>query len=163
VIKRHYPDQPIVGVGAVVFRGDEVLLVRRGKEPGLGEWSLPGGAVEVGETLEEALRRELREETGIEVEILGLSAFLERIFPDTAGKISYHYVLLDFLCCYTGGAPRAGSDVLELCFSPLSQLDKFQLAGLTWDVIARAQEQLFQGNVLPLLASAPKSPGLRVK
>ena len=85
-MKRHYPDQPIVGVGAVVFRDDEVLLVRRGKEPANGEWSLPGGAVEVGETLEEALRRELREETGIEVEILGLSAVLERIFPDAEGK-----------------------------------------------------------------------------
>ena len=85
-MKRLYPDQPIVGVGGIVFKGDEVLLVRRGKEPALGEWSLPGGAVEVGETLEEALHRELQEETGIEVEILGLSAFLERIFPDAAGQ-----------------------------------------------------------------------------
>jgi 8-oxo-dGTP diphosphatase len=157
-MKRLYPDQPIVGVGAVVFKGDEVLLVRRGKEPAYGEWSLPGGAVEVGETLEEALRRELREETGIEVEILGLSAFLDRIFPDTAGKISYHYVLLDFLCCYTAGEPRAGSDILELCFTPLPCLINFQLTNLAGEVIARAKTQLDQGNYLsPAAVPKPSS------
>ena len=158
-MKRHYPDQPIVGVGAVVFRDDEVLLVRRGKEPAKGEWSLPGGAVEVGETLEEALRRELREETGIEVEILGLSAVLERLFPDAAGKISYHYVLLDFLCRYASGEPRPNSDILELCFTPLSQLDTFQLASQTREVITRAQAQLVGGNYLTPVVTAPKSTG----
>ncbi len=151
-MKRHYPDQPIVGVGAVVFKGDEVLLVRRGKEPGLGEWSLPGGAVEVGETLEEALRRELREETGIEVEILGLSAFLDRIFPDAAGKISYHYVLLDFLCCYAGGEPRAGSDILELCFTPLPCLKNFQLTRHSSEVILQAHSQLANQSFLAPVA-----------
>ena len=156
-MKRHYPDQPIVGVGAVVFREDTVLLVRRGKEPAKGEWSLPGGAVEVGETLEEALRRELREETGIEVEILGLSAVLERLFPDAEGKISYHYVLLDFLCRYASGEPRPSSDVLELCFTPLSQLDTFQLASLTREVIDRAFAQLQHGTCLSPVAAALKS------
>jgi 8-oxo-dGTP diphosphatase len=152
-MKRHYPDQPIVGVGGVVFREDTVLLVRRGKEPAKGEWSLPGGAVEVGETLEEALRRELREETGIEVDILGLSAVLERLFPDTEGKISYHYVLLDFLCRYVSGQARPASDILDLSFSPLSQLDKFQLASQTLEVINRAQSQLVGGNYLTPVVS----------
>jgi 8-oxo-dGTP diphosphatase len=147
-MKRFYPDQPIVGVGAIVFKGDEVLLVRRGKEPALGEWSLPGGAVEVGETLEEALRRELLEETGIEVEILGLSSFLERIFPDAAGKISYHYVLLDFLCCYRGGEPQAGSDVLELCFTPLPLLKNFGLTKHASEIILQAHSQLSSKNFL---------------
>jgi 8-oxo-dGTP diphosphatase len=147
-MKRFYPDQPLVGVGAIVFKGDEVLLVRRGKEPALGEWSLPGGAVEVGETLEEALRRELLEETGIEVEILGLSSFLERIFPDAAGKISYHYVLLDFLCCYRGGEPQAGSDVLELCFTPLPFLKNFGLTKHASEIILQAHSQLSSKNFL---------------
>ncbi len=133
----------------MVFRDDTVLLVRRGKEPGFGEWSVPGGAVEVGETLEEALRRELREETGIEVEILGLSAVLERIFPDVEEKISYHYVLLDFLCRYASGDPRPGSDVLELCFTPLPGLEHFQLTGQAQEVINRAQQQLIKTNYLP--------------
>jgi 8-oxo-dGTP diphosphatase len=156
-MKREYPDQPIVGVGAIVFWNDEILLVRRGKEPALGEWSLPGGAVEVGETLEEALRRELREETGIEVEILGLSAVLERLFPDAEGKISYHYVLLDFLCLYASGEPRPNSDALELCFTSLAQLDKFQLASLTREVILRAFAQLQHGTYLSPVAAALKS------
>jgi 8-oxo-dGTP diphosphatase len=150
-MKRLYPDQPIIGVGGIVFNEDEVLLVRRGKEPALGEWSLPGGAVEVGETLEEALHRELLEETGIEVEILGLSAFLERIFPDADGKISYHYVLLDFLCCYRKGWARAGSDVLEVCFTPLAFLDRFQLTSHAHKVILQAHSQLSNKNFfLPL-------------
>ena len=132
--------------------------MRRGKEPALGEWSLPGGAVEVGETLEEALHRELREETGIEVEILGLSAFLERIFPDAEGKISYHYVLLDFLCRYIGGEPRAGSDILELCFTPLPCLENFRLTSHACEVIWRAHFQLTDRNFLPPVAAVKKSP-----
>ncbi len=105
--------------------------------------------MEVGETLEEALRRELREETGIEVEILGLSAVLERIFPDVEGKISYHYVLLDFLCRYVSGDPRPASDILELCFTPLPRLENFQLTSQAREVIIRAQVQLKHGNYLP--------------
>jgi 8-oxo-dGTP diphosphatase len=158
-MKRNYPDQPIVGVGAVVFREAEVLLVRRGKEPAYGEWSLPGGAVELGETLTEALRRELREETGIEVEILGLSACLERIFPDEAGKISYHYVLLDFLCRYVSGEPRPGSDVLELCFTPLSRLEQYQLSSLAKEVLMQAHYQLNNNRFLPPVVTVKKSTG----
>jgi len=105
--------------------------------------------VEVGETLEEALHRELREETGIEVEILGLSAFLERIFPDAESRISYHYVLLDFFCCYTGGEPRAGSDILELCFTPLPFLKNFEITKHASEVILRAFDQLANRCFLP--------------
>ena len=104
-MKRHYPDQPLVGVGAVIFRGEEVLLVRRGQEPARDEWSLPGGLVELGETLTAALTREIAEETGLTVRPLGISAVLQRIFPDAAGRIAYHYILVDYLSLLPKATP----------------------------------------------------------
>jgi 8-oxo-dGTP diphosphatase len=140
-----------VGVGAVVFRGGEVLLVRRGQEPALGSWSLPGGLVELGETLEAAISREMAEETGITVTLLGISAVLERIFPDPGGRIAYHYVLVDYLCDYAGGELTPGSDITAARFVPLSDLAGFGLPQFTADVIRRAWEQKQQGAALPLL------------
>ena len=154
VIKRRYPDQPLVGVGAVVFKGEEVLLVRRGQEPARGSWSLPGGLVELGETLEAAIIREVAEETGLTVRLLGLSAALERIFPDEAGQIAYHYVLIDYLCEYLEGEPRPGSDITAAQFVTLSDLERFDLPQFTLDVIRRAWEQKQQGNFLPILDQA---------
>ena len=149
-MKRHYPDQPLVGVGAVVFRGDEVLLVRRGQEPVLGSWSLPGGLVELGETLSAAIKRELAEETGLTVTLLGIAAVLERIFPDPDGAIAYHYVLVDYLCDYLGGELNPGSDITAARFVDLSDLAGFDLPQFTADVIRRAWEQKQQGTCLPL-------------
>lgn len=150
-MKRHYPEQPLVGVGAVIFRGKEVLLVLRGQEPALGSWSLPGGLVELGETLEAALRRELREEVGISVRILGISAVLDRIYRDPQGGIPYHYVLVDFLCDYEAGELRPGSDITDARFARLSELDQVDLPEFTAGVIRRAWEQKRQGGVLPLM------------
>jgi 8-oxo-dGTP diphosphatase len=150
-MKRHYPDQPLVGVGAVIFRGEEVLLVRRGQEPALGVWSLPGGLVELGETLEKALRRELLEEVGISVKILGITAVLERVYRDQDGGIPYHYVLVDFLCDYEAGELRPGSDITSARFISPPELDQFDLPEFTARVIKRAWEQKRQGGVLPLL------------
>ena len=150
-IKRHYPAQPVVGVGAVVFRGGEVLLVRRGQEPALGSWSLPGGLVELGETLGDAIRRELAEETGLSVTLLGIAAVAERVFRDPDGRIAYHYVLVDFLCDYLGGDLTAGSDITAARFVPLRELTGFDLPEFTANVIHRAWEQKRQGSWLPLL------------
>lgn len=150
-IQRHYPQQPLVGVGAVVFRGDEVLLVRRGQEPARGSWSLPGGLVELGETLEAAIRRELAEETGLTVTLLGISAVAERIFPDPDGRIAYHYVLVDYLCDYAAGELTAGSDITAARFVSLADLSGFDLPEFTADVIRRAWEQKRQGTGLPLM------------
>jgi 8-oxo-dGTP diphosphatase len=150
-IKRHYPQQPVVGVGAVVFKGDEVLLVRRGQEPALGSWSLPGGLVELGEPLEVAIRRELAEETGLSVTLLGISAVVERIFPDPGGAIAYHYVLVDYLCDYLGGELNPGSDITAARFVSLRELANFDLPQFTADVILRAWEQKRQGSCLPLM------------
>ena len=150
-IKRRYPEQPLVGVGAVVFRGKEVLLVRRGQEPARGSWSLPGGLVELGETLEEAIRRELAEETGLTVNILGIAAVLERIFRDEAGGIPYHYVLVDFACDYADGELTPGSDITAAQFVAADDLPQFDLPTFTAQVIRRAQEQRLRGSFLPLL------------
>ncbi len=109
--QREYPDRPIVGVGAVVIRDGQVLLVQRAQEPLSGKWTLPGGAVELGETLEEAVVRELREETGLEVRVLELVEAFERISRDESDRPRYHYVLLDYLCVPVSGDLLAGSDV----------------------------------------------------
>jgi 8-oxo-dGTP diphosphatase len=150
-MKRHYPDQPLVGVGAVIFRGEEVLLVRRGQEPARNEWSLPGGLVELGETLTAALTREIAEETGLTVRPLGICAVLPRIFPDASGRIAYHYVLVDYLCDYLEGEPRPASDITAARFTPLGDLPSFHLTETTAAVIRRAWEQKRQGAFLPLL------------
>jgi 8-oxo-dGTP diphosphatase len=150
-MKRHYPSQPLVGVGAVVFKGAEVLLVRRGQEPARGSWSLPGGLVELGETLEAAISRELAEETGLSVTLGGITAVLERIFPEPDGRIAYHYVLVDYLCDYVTGELAPGSDITAARFVSLADLSSFDLAPATADVIRRAWHQKRQGTCLPLV------------
>jgi len=138
-------------VGAVIFRAEEVLLVLRGQEPARGVWSLPGGLVELGETLEEALRRELLEEVGITVQIAGVTAVLDRIYRDPQGGVPYHYVLVDFLCDYEAGDLRPGSDITDARLTPLSELSQFDLPEFTARVIQRAWEQKREGGVLPLI------------
>lgn len=107
---RRFPARPIPGVGALIIDQGRILLVERGREPLKGYWSLPGGAVETGELLEEALRREVLEETGLEVEILHMVEIFERIMPGEDGRTEYHYILLDYICRPTGGVLRAADD-----------------------------------------------------
>jgi 8-oxo-dGTP diphosphatase len=135
---RTFPDRPWVGVGGLVFQGDQVLLIKRGREPGLGQWSIPGGMVEVGETVKEAVQREVREETGVLVEVLDLVEVFERILPDSEGRIQYHYVVLDYLCRLTGGSLAASSDADEAVFSPISALENLKVYAETIRVIRKA-------------------------
>src|SRR3954471_6571737 len=106
-VSREYPERPIVGVGAVILNNGRVLLVQRGTEPFKGQWSLPGGVQDLGETLEQGTVREVREETGLEVETVEVAGVIDRILPDADGKLQYHYVLIDFLCRILGGESRA--------------------------------------------------------
>jgi 8-oxo-dGTP diphosphatase len=141
-----------VGVGAVIFRGEEVLLVRRGQEPGKGSWSLPGGMVEVGENLEAAIKREVWEETGLTVKVLGITAVLERIYRDDVDKVPYHYVLIDFACEYLSGEVTPASDVTAARFVSLETLSDLPLPSFTAQVIRRARDQKKNEAFLPVIA-----------
>ena len=113
-MKRDYPERPIIGVGAVIIREDRVLLVRRATEPLKGEWSVPGGVLELGEKLRDGIRREVLEETGLEVEPGDVLDVFDSIFRDEQGRTQYHYVLIDYLCRLLLGEAKAGSDVSEV-------------------------------------------------
>ena len=135
---RAYPERPIVGVGAVVLDGDRVLLVKRAHEPLKGEWSLPGGAVDVGETLEEAIRREVREETCLEVEVGPIVDVLDRIRYDPDGRVKFHYVLIDFLCRPLSGTLQCASDAEEAVWAERADLGRYGVAEATISVIDKA-------------------------
>ena len=119
---RTYPERPIVAVGAVIVDGDRVLLVKRANEPLKGEWSLPGGAVEIGETLERALVREAREETGLDVEVGPVVDVLDRIVRDAAGRVEYHYVIIDYLCRPRSSIAASGSDADDVRWAGVDEL-----------------------------------------
>jgi 8-oxo-dGTP diphosphatase len=137
-MNRSYPQRPFVGVGAVVFRGDEVLLVRRGKPPREGQWSIPGGIQLTGETVSEAARREVREETGLEVEIGDVVAVIDSIARDAVGAIEYHYTLVDLLAEWRAGEAVAGDDAAEVAWAAPDRLEPFQLWHETVRVIQLA-------------------------
>ena len=126
--RREYPDRPVVGVGGVVIRDAAVLLVQRASEPLAGQWSLPGGVVELGETLEEAVVRELREETGLTVRVLELVEAFERITRDDAARPRYHFVLLDYLCEPLTGITRPGSDVQAVAWARPEEFTTYHLS-----------------------------------
>ncbi|MBI4799181.1 MAG: NUDIX hydrolase [Desulfarculus sp.] len=135
---RRYPDRPVLGVGAVVLAGGQVLLVQRGQPPSQGLWSLPGGAVELGEGLMQAVAREVREETGLTVEVGPLVGVFERLLEDAQGRLEYHYVLLDYLCQAQLMPPRAGDDAAAARWVALGDLDQAGLTPDTIQVIRRA-------------------------
>ncbi|MBZ5552862.1 MAG: NUDIX hydrolase [Acidobacteriia bacterium] len=138
-MKRGFPTRPIVGVGAVIVRGDSVLLVQRGTPPLVGEWSLPGGAVEIGETLQEAVKREIQEETNLEIRVGPLVELFERIQRD-GGRVAYHYVIADYLAWKIRGRLKASSDVRAARFVSRTELVPYHLTETAQRVIARGFE-----------------------
>ena len=138
VSTREYPARPIMGVGGVVFIAWRVVLVKRRHAPLAGRWSLPGGAIEVGETLHDGLRRELREEVGIETTIGPLVKLSDNITRDDGGRVRYHYILADYLCHHVSGEVRPGSDAERLALADLNALSPYALTEQTRTVIRHA-------------------------
>jgi 8-oxo-dGTP diphosphatase len=136
-MNREYPESPLVGVGAVIVDHPRVLLTRRGQAPLLGEWSLPGGLLECGESLREAVVREVREETGLVVETGEMLGVYERIIRGDGGRARYHYVLIDFLCSPVGGDLKAGSDAADVRWFTRDELPALNLAEDTNAVVLK--------------------------
>ena len=129
-------------MGALIFDREKLLLVQRGKEPLKGYWSLPGGILELGETLATGIKREVLEETGLEIEPLSIFEVFERIMPDSGGKTEYHYVLIDYLCKPVGGELRAASDVANVAWVSQAGLPQYRLTEGTLAVVERAFAKL---------------------
>jgi 8-oxo-dGTP diphosphatase len=138
--RRQYPERPIVGVGAVIVNDGRVVLVKRRYEPLAGRWSLPGGTLELGETLEAGVAREMREETGLEVEVGPVIEVFDRILLDDERRVRYHFVLVDYLCWPTAGELRAGSDVDEAVLVDPGELGPYRLTAKATAVIQRGLE-----------------------
>lgn len=137
---RKFPDRPVVGVGAVIVDGDRVVLVKRAHEPLKGEWSLPGGSVEVGETLVEAVTREVLEETGLHVRVGPVIEIFDRIHRDADGRIEYHFVLIDYVCVPAGGVLAADSDAADICWASRDDLAVYGVNATAVAVVAKALE-----------------------
>ncbi|MDL1970840.1 MAG: NUDIX hydrolase [Candidatus Desulfofervidaceae bacterium] len=145
-MKRQYPARPLVGVGGIVFHRDQVLLIKRKNPPGQGIWSIPGGLVKIGEALREAVRREVKEETNLEVRPEEIIEVVERILPDNEGEIVYHYVIVDFLCAFLGGEHKPQSDASDLVWLPFKKLDTLEINEELKNIIEKAYALWRQKN-----------------
>lgn len=141
-MKREFPELPLVGVGAIIIEGDRVLLVKRAHPPIQGQWSIPGGVLEVGEMVRQAAVREAREETGLIVETGELLGVFDRILRDAEHRVQYHYVLIDFLCRPIGGELLAASDAAEVQWFKRGELAALKLAEDTLEVIGKGFDKL---------------------
>ncbi len=139
---REYPDRPWVGIGVIAFKGDRVLLAQRGKPPRIGMWSLPGGAQHIGERAEEAARRELREETGIEVGPLTLAAVVDAVTHDDHGRVRFHYTIVDYCGHWVAGELQPGDDVANCAWAAPDELAAYDLTPEVHRVIAEARFRL---------------------
>jgi ADP-ribose pyrophosphatase YjhB (NUDIX family) len=135
---REYPERPFVGVGVVVLRGDEVLLVQRGKAPNKGQWSIPGGKQRLGETVMQAVHRELLEETGVKIKQAALLDVVDVIMQDDNGKIQYHYTLVDYQAEWLSGECRSGDDADAVKWVSFDELNSVGLLEITREIILKA-------------------------
>lgn len=140
-MRREYPEAPIVGVGAVIVKGDQVLLIRRANEPSRGRWSIPGGTVELGETLAQAATREVSEECRVKVEIGDVLTTFDLIQRDEQGRIRYHYVLLDLAARYVSGEPVAGTDALDVRWVKEAEFNELDIVPRLLPVLRQALQR----------------------
>ena len=143
--------RPVVGVGAVIIDGDRVVLIKRAHEPLKGQWSLPGGGVELGETLEQAIVREVQEETGLDVDVGPIVDILDRIGRDADGRVEHHFVLVDFVCRSSGGVLRSASDADAAAWVTLADLAQYGVADITVGVIHKAAGREFGAGDRPIV------------
>lgn len=136
-MSREYPVQPIIGLGAIVWKDGRVLMVQRAKPPRAGIWSLPGGAQDLGESVTEGIRREIAEETGVQIELLGLVEVIDSIQRDADGRIRYHYTIIDYVARWTGGEAVAGDDAADVAWVDPADLHRLDL----WDETIRVIEK----------------------
>ena len=142
-MKREYPTHPIVAVAGVAINPkDQLLLVRRGKDPGKGTWGIPGGVVELGESLEDAVRRELMEETGVTVDPLDRITILDRVYRDEEGRVRYHYIIVEYLCRAEDVPPRASDDVDRAVWVTNEEAKTYPLMEITREVIRKGRAML---------------------
>ncbi|MGA8101167.1 MAG: NUDIX hydrolase [Candidatus Acidiferrales bacterium] len=147
--KREYPDRPIVGVGGVVIEHARTVLIRRSNPPLEGQWSIPGGILEVSETILQGVERELHEETGLVVRAGELIEVFERIIPDKHGRTQYHFVIIDYLCERLSGSPRPGGDALEAVWVEQGDLERYALVPAVIRVLGKAFELARLRDSLP--------------
>jgi 8-oxo-dGTP diphosphatase len=141
-LRREYPSQPIIGVGAVIVQEGKILLAKRGSEPGKGKWSVPGGLVELGEKLEKAVVREVKEETNLDVEVIRLIDAVDNIIGDPNRKLQFHFVILDYLAKLKGGTLQPSSDVLDARWVRIEEADDYDLTNVFRDFLKRNKIEL---------------------
>lgn len=148
-MKRKYPDRPVAGVGAIIVHNGNILLVKRGSDPGKGKWSVPGGLVELGETVQDTVVREVKEECNLDIEVHGLIDVVDNLIPDEKGKWQYHFIILDYFAEVKGECnPIAGSDIQTLKWVPLEEAKNMELTQVFREFLERNWEILQQPDLL---------------
>jgi 8-oxo-dGTP diphosphatase len=143
-MKRLYPDQPVVGIGAVIIQDGKIVLIKRGNEPSKGKWTIPGGLVELGECLEAAVIRETKEEVSLDVENPSLIGVVDNVDLDEQGKVKYHYVIIDYLVQVKSGDIQAASDAAELRWVPFDEVENYNLTASFRVFFRQNREKLAQ-------------------
>jgi len=147
-MKRLYPDQPVVGVGAVIVKEGKIALIKRGNEPSRGKWTIPGGLVELGESPEQAVVRETKEETGLYVDNLSLIEVVSNVDLDEKGKVKYHYIIIDYLVHLKAGTAKASSDAVELRWVPFDEVEEYDLTASFRLFFRHSREKMEKANFL---------------